>query len=59
MNEKVFARYKHNRLLLSFLFVFVGPAKRCDLKKFDCLWRAAAAGIQSFCDVKWMLTQSG
>jgi hypothetical protein len=38
----------HNRLLLSFLSVFVGPVKRCGLKNFGSLWRAAAVGVQTF-----------
>jgi hypothetical protein len=64
-----FARSRHNRLLLSFLFVFVGPAERCGLKNFGSLWHTAVAGVQTFQrkgkqaqvfgDVEWMLTQSG
>jgi hypothetical protein len=64
-----FARSRHNRLLLSFLSMFVGCAERCGLKNFGCLWRATAIDVQTFQkkgryvqafgDVEWMLTQSG
>jgi hypothetical protein len=32
--KRFLARSKHNRLLLSFLFVFVGPTERCGLENF-------------------------
>jgi hypothetical protein len=34
--------------MLSFFFVFVGPAKRCGLENFSCPWCAVAADIQTF-----------
>jgi hypothetical protein len=32
--------FLQGRLLLSFLFVFVGPTKQCDLENFSNPWRA-------------------
>jgi hypothetical protein len=29
-----FARSRYSRLLLSLLFVFIGPVERCDLENF-------------------------
>jgi hypothetical protein len=58
--------FLQGRLLLSFLFVFVSPAERCDLENFSNPWRAVVVGVQTFQkkgkqkknfdDVKWMLT---
>jgi hypothetical protein len=51
--------------MLSFLFVFAGPAECCGLENFGSPWRAVAADVQTFQkkeieekihDVKWMLT---
>jgi hypothetical protein len=63
--EKVFARSRYSRLVLSFLFVFVGPTERCGLENFGSPWCVVAMAVQTFQkkktnetfkDVKWMLT---
>jgi hypothetical protein len=40
--------FLQGRLLLSFLFVFVGPVERCDLENFSNPWRAVVVGVQTF-----------
>jgi hypothetical protein len=42
MNE-CFTKSRHGRLLSTFLFVFVSPAKRCIHENFSGPWRAIAA----------------
>jgi hypothetical protein len=66
--ERLFAQSKHNRLLLFFLFVFVAPAKRCDLENHGSHLPCNRSGrpnfskkgkeAQIFANVKWMLTYS-
>jgi hypothetical protein len=46
--KRFFARSRFSHLLLSFLFVFVGPAKRCGLENFGTPWHAVATGFQTF-----------
>jgi hypothetical protein len=42
-----FARFRHSRLLLSFLFVFVDPVERCYRENFGSPWHATAVGVQT------------
>jgi hypothetical protein len=42
---KGFIRSRHNRLLLAFLFVFVGPTERCCFENFGSLWCTIAANF--------------
>jgi hypothetical protein len=51
--------------MLSFLFVFVGPAERCDLENYGSPWHEVVVGVETFQkmktnetfgDVKWMLS---
>jgi hypothetical protein len=41
--KRFFARFKYSRLLLSFLFVFVGPVEHCGLEDFSSPWHARAS----------------
>jgi hypothetical protein len=46
MNES-FTKSRYDRLLFAFLFVFVGPTRRCNLDNFDGPWRAIATDLQT------------
>jgi hypothetical protein len=68
INEKrLFVQSKHLHLLLSFLFVFVGPTEHCSLENLGNHLARNRCGrpsfskkrkkkVHFFVDVKWMLT---
>jgi hypothetical protein len=47
MNES-FAKSRYDRILFTFLFVFVSPAEHCGLENFSGPWRAIAMDLQTF-----------
>jgi hypothetical protein len=63
--KRFFAWSKYIHLLLTFLFVYVGPAECYGLENFGSSWHVVAAGVQmfqkkktykTFDNAKWMLS---
>jgi hypothetical protein len=47
MNES-FVKSRYDRLLITFLLVFVSPAEHCILENFNGPWRAIVVDLQTF-----------
>jgi hypothetical protein len=47
MNE-CFTKSRHDRLLFTFLFVFIGPIEHCSFENFGGPWRVIATDFQTF-----------